>query len=132
MPQNVDSKDINAASARAVLTARHLQDVLDKALDSLVPLNTTSFESALVQAVLAKAEASLAHVQKSIGSVQRSAATSDIGNVKKSMATLEHTIHRWRKVYPDTAAVKIDNSKPLHLPKPNADILRSQVNTSST
>lgn len=127
----VDSKDINGASARAVLTARHLRDVLDKALDSLASLNTGSLEPALVQAVLGKTEASLAHVQKSIGSVLRSAATDDIEKAKKSLATLEQATREWREVYPDTSAVKIDNSKPLHLLKFNADIARFQVNTSS-
>lgn len=123
VPQNVDSKDFSAASAKAVLTARHLRDVLDKALDSLAPLKSDPLEPALVQVVLEKAEASLAHARKSIGSILRSAASDDIDHAKLSIATLEHAIQEWRKVYPDTAAVKIDNSKPLHFLRLNANVL---------
>ncbi|KAJ3792180.1 hypothetical protein GGU11DRAFT_693844 [Lentinula aff. detonsa] len=111
MPSLVDPKDINAASVRAVLSAQRLQDVLDKALDSLVRLYAGSLDSLDPQLLLGNAEASLAYVQKSIGSVSRAAATDTIEKAKKSMATLEKTIDQLRKVYPDTTAVKIDNSK---------------------
>ncbi|KAJ3990832.1 hypothetical protein F5050DRAFT_1813383 [Lentinula boryana] len=124
VPSLVDPKDINAASVRAVLSAQRLQDVLDKALDSLVRLYAGSLDSLDPQLLLGNAEASLAYVQKSIGSVSRTAATDTIEKAKKSMATLEKTIDQLRKVYPDTTAVKIDNSKPLHLRNSSADFSR--------
>ncbi|KAE9384182.1 hypothetical protein BT96DRAFT_1008336 [Gymnopus androsaceus JB14] len=105
------AEEINTASARAVLSAQRLQDVLDKSLDSLAPLYTGSLDSLEPQVVLGNAEACLAHVQKGIGSISRPAATDAIGKAKKSMATLEKKIRQLRKVYPGNTAVKIDDTK---------------------
>lgn len=103
--------EVNVASARAVLNTRYLQDVLNEALDSLTAVDLDSLEPASAQTLLGKAEASLAHVQKEIGLIQRSASSKDVEFARITIQALAEAIRKCRLVYPDTSAVKIDNSK---------------------
>lgn len=114
--------EVNVASAKAVLNTRHLQDVLNEALESLTTVDINSLEPASVQTLLEKAEASLAHVQKEIGLVQRPAASKDVELARITIRTLAETIQKHRLVYPDTSAVKIDNSKLFLFYKLSADL----------
>lgn len=104
----------NMASAKAVLSANRIQVVLDNVLDTLACLSDGGLEPASVQASLGQAEDSLTYVRKKIGLISRPAATEYVDQPKKSLDTLEQAIFHWRDIYPNTAAVKIDNSKPTY------------------
>lgn len=103
-----DKKITNKATARAIVSAKSLQEVLEKSQIRLAELSQT--ESANIQLTLSEVEAAFQEVCNRIGQVKRSGAASAIGQVKELLGSLEKSLKEWRAQYPDNSPIKLDNS----------------------
>ncbi|KAJ3990597.1 hypothetical protein F5050DRAFT_1813840 [Lentinula boryana] len=102
-----------ASAANAVLEASRIQKIVDNALDSFAPLNIESAMSTAmstaIQSILTEAENSSVHARSSLETISHPTAQEKVQEVYSALTRLDESILRWRVVYPDTAAVKVDN-----------------------